>query len=284
MLVAQRSRHRIHRFSLHRPRTAAEAVAMHAASQGVAAYMSGGIDLIAAMKAGSKIDDVVHLDRLANCAVILKSDDDIVIGAGVTHDELARSELVRCVYPDLCEAWAALANYRVRIKGTVGGNIMARNVSYDFLLAAIASGARIDLIDRQASLRSLPALAAASIEPGALVTAIRLPAQGCQALGLQLDWKPTVAFAIAFCTERGVPVVRLAVGTGYEAAAVSALHLDRDLREIRSSQVSELAARLCVQLPSPLVDWRASAEYRRHIIQVLVRRKIDRMREMRALQ
>lgn len=105
MLVAQRSRHRIHSFRLHRPSTAADAVTLHARSKGIAAYMGGGIDVMAALKAGRRFDDVIHLGALPNRTSIEQCGNEIVLGAGVTYDALARSAVVRRAYPRLAESW-----------------------------------------------------------------------------------------------------------------------------------------------------------------------------------
>jgi len=159
MLVAQRSRHRIHPFHLHRPQTAVDAVTLHAGSKGTAAYMGGGIDLMAALKTGRRLDDVIHLGALPNRTGINECGDDIVVGAGVTHDALARSAVLRRAYPRLAESWAKLANNRIRIKGTIAGNLMAGNASYDFLIVAIAADAQIEFMTSRLSAESVAALA-----------------------------------------------------------------------------------------------------------------------------
>ena len=56
-LAVHRSRKLIPEFRLHRPRSAAEAVAMKAAAGPGAVYMAGGIDVVNRMKSGLQVTD-----------------------------------------------------------------------------------------------------------------------------------------------------------------------------------------------------------------------------------
>jgi len=279
MLVAQRSRHRIRPFRLHRPTTAEEAVALHAASSGSAAYMGGGIDLMAAFKRGAGPDNVIHLGLLPGWDSIVGREKEIALGAGTTHQQLADAPSIRSILPALCDAWSRVANNRIRVKGTVGGNLMAGNQSYDFPMAAVASGAELEFLDRHLVVRRISAARSADLPPGALLTAITLPRVRSLAYAVQLQWKPIVAFALSFRREQDDVVGRLVVGCGSASMAPSIIRLDHCLfgNSARETPL-DIAERLCSSLPSPLSDWRASSEYRRHLLKVLVRREIEKIR------
>jgi CO/xanthine dehydrogenase FAD-binding subunit len=179
----------------------------------------------------------------------------------------------------LCDVWSKVANNRIRVKGTVAGNLMARNQSYDFPIAAIASGAELEFLDRHLALRRVGADRTAELPHGALLTSITLPRVRSLAFVVQLQWKPIVAFALSFRREQDVAVGRLVVGCGYASMALSTVRLDHCLFENSARETPvEIAERLCSSLPSPLSDWRASSEYRRHILKVLVRREIEKIR------
>ena len=60
-----RSRKLIPEFRLHRPRSAADAVAIKAAAGPRAVYMAGGIDVVNRMKSGLPVTDVIHLGFIA---------------------------------------------------------------------------------------------------------------------------------------------------------------------------------------------------------------------------
>jgi carbon-monoxide dehydrogenase medium subunit len=240
--------------------------------------MGGGIDLMAALKTGQRLDDVIHLEALPNRTGINECGDDIVVGAGVTHDALARSAVLRRAYPRLAESWAKLANNRIRIKGTIAGNLMAGNASYDFLMVAIVADAQIEFMTSRLSAGSVAASRRAELGPADLITGVRLPGSGCLALVVQLEWKPIVAFALSFrCGQDGV-VARLAVGAGFASVACSQVGLKHSLFDSSSRETaSDLAEALCAPLPSPLADWRAGSDYRRNLLKVLVRREIEQI-------
>jgi aerobic carbon-monoxide dehydrogenase medium subunit len=279
MLVAQRSTHRIRPFRLHHPKTAEEAVKLHARSPGAAAYMGGGTDLMAALKAGACIEDVIHLGSLPDCTSIAESEEAISIGPGVTHQILADSRQVRAAHPSLCDVWSKVANNRVRIKATVAGNLMARNQSYDFPIVAIAVGAQLEFLDSELALRRLPAHRSAELPQHALLTRITLPRARWLAVAVQLQWKPITSFALSFRREHGAIMGCLAVGCGFGAVAFSKILLERCLFDNRRRETAvDITEQLCAPLPSPKSDWHASAEYRRHLLKVLVRREIERIR------
>ena len=88
-LAVHRSRKLIPEFRLHRPRSAAEAVAMKAAAGPGAVYMAGGIDVVNRMKSGLQVTDVIHLGAVAELDDIEEAEDGLHVGAMVTHDRLA---------------------------------------------------------------------------------------------------------------------------------------------------------------------------------------------------
>lgn len=240
--------------------------------------MGGGIDLMAALKTGRRLDDVIHLGALPDQTGIHECGDDIVVGAGVTHDALARSAVLRRAYPRLADSWAKLANNRIRIKGTVAGNLMADNVSYDFLMVAIAADAQIEFMTSRLSRGSIAASRRTELGPADLITGIRMPGSGCLALVIQLEWKPVVAFALSFRREQGGLVARLSVGAGFASVAFSQVGLKHSVFDSSSRETaSDLADALCVALPPPLTDWRAGSDYRRNLLKVLVRRVIEQI-------
>lgn len=156
---------------------------------------------------------------------------------------------------------------------------MAGNVAYDFPMVAIAADAQIESMTSQLSLASFAASHRSELGAADLITAIRLPASGCLGLVIQLEWKPILAFALSFRRERGVVTARLAVGAGFASVAFSQVDLGRDLLDrFPRKAASDLAEALCASLPPPLTDWRASCDYRRNLLKVLVRRELELMR------
>jgi len=248
-------------------------------ASGRTAYMSGGIDLMAAMKAGSSFDDVIRLRSVQDWTSIVESEDSIVLGAGVTHQLLADSPVIRKTYPTLCAAWSELANNRVRTKGTLGGNLMARNSAYDFPIAAIAAGAEVRFVDPNLKVVQLPIDQLADVPAQALLTNIVLPRRECMAFAAQFRWKPLIAFAVSFRREAGEVMGRLAVGCGFASPVCSTVRLDHGLFDRLARETPlDIADRFCSLLPRPASDWNASADYRIELLRVLLAREIGRVR------
>ena len=130
-LAVHRSRKLIREFRLHRPRSAMEAVALKAAAGAGAVFMAGGIDVVNRMKFGASVTEVIHLGRLACLDRIEEREGELHLGALVTHDRLATAPQVAARVPSLAQTWPDVANIRIRCKGTIGGNIMAGDPSYD---------------------------------------------------------------------------------------------------------------------------------------------------------
>jgi CO/xanthine dehydrogenase FAD-binding subunit len=276
MLVGQRSRHRIGSFRLHRPTREADAAALFAALDGSASYMSGGIDLINRMKSGCSIDDVIHLGAIPDRESIDLTGDDLSIGAGVTHAAIATSGLIRGCAPSLSNAWSPVANIRVGVKGTVGGNLMARDLAYDFPIVALALGATFEFVTATSGLKQIDADDLDQMRKSDLLTRIRIPQIAMQSMMLELRWKPRLAFALSFLHEgHYVSRIRLSAGSGFDRFCRSNIHLDTPLT-VTSIQArsNEFADRLVSDLPTPAEDWKASANYRRRLLKTLVRRKL----------
>jgi len=251
-------------------------LALFAASAGAASYMSGGIDLINRMKSGCTIDDVIHLGAIPDRRSIDLSGDYLSLGAGVTHDAIAKSGLIRDCAPSLCDAWSPVANIRVRMKGTVGGNLMARDLSYDFPIVAIALGATFEFVTATSGLKQIGAEDLDQIEKSDLLTRIRIPGIAMQSMTLELGWKPHLAFALSFLHEGNyVRRIRLSAGSGFDRFCCSNIHLDTPLTATSiQARWSEFADRLVSDLPTPAEDWKATANYRRRLLMTLVGRKL----------
>jgi aerobic carbon-monoxide dehydrogenase medium subunit len=138
--VNHRSRSAIPDFSILRPRSLREARDMLDGEPGTMA-MAGGLDVVNRMKEGLAPRHLVMLAGIETIDVIrlCPEQDGIDVGAGVCHDALANSALVRALLPDLAHCWEQIANIRIRMQGTVAGNLLALMPSYEgpILLSAL---------------------------------------------------------------------------------------------------------------------------------------------------
>ena len=161
-LAVHRSSKMIPDFVLHRPETVADAMALAVRYGGQAAFMAGGVSLINGMKLGKGAGNVIHLARLPGFSAITREAGRLQIGAGVTLWQLQNAPELDALPPAVRQAVTLIGNVRVRVKGTLGGNIMAREANYDVLPIMMALGAElgfasIDGVTRQAAVAALPA-------------------------------------------------------------------------------------------------------------------------------
>ena len=276
-LAVHRSRKLIPDFRLHRPRTAAEAVAMKAACGAGAVFMAGGIDVVNRMKFGIPVSDVIHLGGVAGLDRIEVSSGELRLGALVTHDRLANSPEIRSLLPALARTWPGVANIRVRCKGTIGGNIMAADPAYDFALAALAAGARLVFLDPDGS----PSVVAAAELGGGrldrLLTTIILPSGMTLRLMFDRSLRPIVSLVLGLDLADGrITGGRVAIGCAYATPMAARLPIDEALAigEL-ASRAAAIAREVATGLPEPRGDHNAGANYRRRMVEGLLRRHLS---------
>ncbi|MEO8504529.1 MAG: FAD binding domain-containing protein [Acidobacteriota bacterium] len=118
---------RLPTFTLHQPRTLAEAArilhAEGAAEGGPVRAVAGGTDLWPNMKRrhqkAAQVVSLMHLPELRS----ISNGDGVRLGATATLTEVAENPLVRSKYPDLAKAVASISAPVLRNMGTIGGNV-----------------------------------------------------------------------------------------------------------------------------------------------------------------
>ncbi|MBY0337234.1 MAG: FAD binding domain-containing protein [Acetobacteraceae bacterium] len=108
-----------------------------------AVAVAGGTDLCAQYNEGAQPARLVALDAVEELRGITVAADEIRIGALTTHAAGSTSAPLRAALPGFPEAWAMLANPRVRFRATIGGNLMARRTRYEMSLLLTALGAEL---------------------------------------------------------------------------------------------------------------------------------------------
>jgi aerobic carbon-monoxide dehydrogenase medium subunit len=267
-------------FRLHRPRSLNEVLALIAAHGTGATLMAGGVDLVQMMKSGAKVSDLVYLKDVPELKVIETRGETLRIGACVTHYQLETDPVIQRTLPQLAELWRDVANVRVRMAGTVGGNLMARNRDYDLLPVMLALNGRIVFAGNDGRDEvSASDFAGGRYDRKGLLAAIEIPIVAQRALLFDRTLKPAVSVAAAIESSDGkVNAVRAGIGCAYESAAGGSLAVAPGLpiREL-ASKLPKLVEQFAASLPEPTTDVFASAEYRRRMITVLLARQLSRL-------
>jgi aerobic carbon-monoxide dehydrogenase medium subunit len=214
--------------------------------------------------------------------------ETLEIGTATTLRELSRDARVQASLPALSYAASKVGNPRVRAVATLGGAICHGDPRQDLPPVLLAAGATL----RVASPRGSREIEIATfytgfmdnlLEDDELVTAVVVPVS----LGLRsgylrftpnsADDYPTVAAAVSVATDDAglVRVARLALG-GVDATAVLALEAAAALvgGALDHDRI-EAAARLAAEHCEPTSDNRGSKEYKRAMIDVILRRSLE---------
>jgi carbon-monoxide dehydrogenase medium subunit len=276
----------IPRFSLVRPRTLDEAFVAHAAAAGEGAYIAGGTELLQVMKMGlAQFATLIDLKGVPELRGIALDDDcTLRIGAGATHREIERSQLVREHLPALVGLEAHLANVRVRNQGTLGGNLAFAEPHSDPATFLLACDARVELAGPGGRrLLAIDELVLGPLdtsrEPEEIVTAILVPPAG-PGIGRAYDKakffeRPAVAVGVQVRVERGVVAdARVAVGSITEVPTLvpTAAHAFVGASSPEAVAAAARSGREPFERLDAVDDLNGAADYKRHLAGVLLER------------
>jgi carbon-monoxide dehydrogenase medium subunit len=272
------------------PATLHEAVTLLAAEP-EARPIAGGTDLLPRLRAGVLAPELLVDLRLLPLTEIAAAPDCLRIGACVTHAGLAASDVLRDSFPALAQACRTVGGPPIRSRGTVGGNLANASPAADAAPPLLAFDAQVVIASIRGE-RILPlndfflGPGRTALAPGDILTEIRLPWPGPRtaAVYLKLGRRQAMAVAVASVAVRltlseagEVTAARVALGSvapvPLRALAAEALLSGRPVSDgVGFSRVAQAAAAAC----APISDLRASAAYRKRMIEVLTRRALLR--------
>ena len=169
-------------FAYHRPTSVSEAVSLLNELGEDARAIAGGHSLIPMMKLRlATPEHLVDLAGLKDLKGIRADGGDIVIGAMTTQHEVIGSDLLGAKLPILREASLQIADPQVRYVGTLGGNVANGDPGNDMPAVMMCLGAAYDVAGKAGNRRInardfYQGAYFTALEPGEIVTAIRIPA------------------------------------------------------------------------------------------------------------
>jgi carbon-monoxide dehydrogenase medium subunit len=276
------------RFELHRPESVAAALALLAEHGDDATPYAGGTELLIALKARvlryAHVVDLKRIDALRG--VSEGPDGTLIIGALATHHQLAQHPLIRERLPAYAELSNNVANIRVRVSGTLGGNLCFAEPHADppALLCALQASVRL------AGAAGERVVAMEDFIMGEFTTA---RADGELLLSIEIPRLPAgarAAYRASGHLERpaaGVAAVAMPKGAGFEwrfwAGAVSGrpTRLESVEKAAAGLKGSDAIAAIMREAPAAANaleahdDLHGGAEYKRHLVTVLARRAAE---------
>ncbi|HXF75246.1 MAG TPA: xanthine dehydrogenase family protein subunit M [Methylomirabilota bacterium] len=276
------------RFDLLEPRSLQDACAA-LASEAEAKPIAGGTALLAMIRQGwFSPKTLVNLHKVRDASAIsFDSNRGLRIGALATIDEIEISPVVRERCPIFAEACHDVANIRIRNMATIGGNLAHADSQSDPPTALVALDASVELkswrATRQMKLADfLLGSYQTALEPGELVSAVLIPPLPADMKGSYIKFtsgsseeRPCAGVAALTWMENGVcRELRLAVGA-VSPRPVRVAAGERMAREQRLTPrlIEDIAAE-AARSADPIDDLRGPADYKRHLVRVLVRRAI----------
>ncbi len=133
-------------FIYHKPATLQEACKLLESKENAAA-IAGGTDILVEIKKGLRHNDnIVSLSGIKELKILEESENQLVIGAAVTHNEIKNSKFIKEKLPALAEAASLIGTDQVRNTATLGGNLCTGASCCDMAPVLIASNASVEIV------------------------------------------------------------------------------------------------------------------------------------------
>lgn len=275
-------------FDLLQPKNLAAALDALAQNNAAIRPLAGGTDMLVDIRARRAQPDVlVALQSVNELRGVTRENGHVRVGASTTIAEFLKHPLLT-PYNALVQAASVFANPMIRNTATVAGNISSASPAGDMLPPLLALDAHIELVS-QIGTRTLP-LHEFFLGPrktarrdNELISSLQLSVSNLQSsssfykLGLrQADAISLVSVAV-WLERDGDKIrdVRIALGA-VAPRPMRAIRAEEILRgQIFNETNLKESARVAAEECSPIDDLRASANYRKRMVNVYVRRMVE---------
>jgi CO/xanthine dehydrogenase FAD-binding subunit len=269
-----------HDFDYRRPATLAEATALLQEHRGTARLLAGGTDLVAWMRDDAIAPDlVVDLKAVTGLDEVAIEGDTLKIGSLVTFTDIIESEVIRANAPLLFEMAETVASPGIRNRATLVGNICSAVPSCDAGPVLLAYGATVQVVgpggERTVGIDDWflgPRLTARTDDEvvtrldvqvgshgGCYVKLMRYGGEDLAQASVGIVVRPGHDYRVAFGAVAPTPV---------RAGRIEGVLAGRPLDD---GLLAEVVGMVRDEI-HPITDLRASAEYRAHTCEVMLRR------------
>jgi carbon-monoxide dehydrogenase medium subunit len=273
------------------PRTIAEAAALLADKGDRARVLAGGTDIIVQVREGRRdldlLVDVKHIPEVNE--LTYDRQRGLRIGAAVPCYRIYEHPEIGRVYPGLIDAVSLVGGIQIQSRASVGGNLCNASPAADTIPPLIAAEA-VCVIAGPQGMRELPVEhfctgpGKTALKRGELLVSLRLPPSKPRFGSAYLRFIPRnemdiavvgagvsvtlddsksrcVAARIALAAVAPTPLLVKEAGATLVDGALTDNHIER-------------AAALAQAAAKPISDMRGDADYRRHLVGVLVKRAL----------
>jgi carbon-monoxide dehydrogenase medium subunit len=275
-------------FEYHRATSVKDALAMLQKFGDDAKLLAGGHSLIPMMKLRlAQPAHLIDIGAIGELAQIREQGGKIVVGAGATHDQVERSDVVRSRLGLLAECAAQIGDVQVRNRGTFGGSLAHADPAADYPAAVLALEAELT-VEGPGGARTIKAeeffvdLLTTAVGAGEILTRAafaplgqrtgyaylkhRQPASGFALVG--------VAAVVTLDAKGNCERVRVGV-TGLGPKAFRAKGVEAALTGKAPQAIAEAGGKAAEGIEA-LDDIHASAEFRAELARVYTARALER--------
>jgi xanthine dehydrogenase FAD-binding subunit len=272
------------------PTSLAEATKLLAGAHGTARILAGGTDLIVQLREHLKEADlVVDVKKIPELMELKLSAEGLRLGAAVPCYQLYDNPDICRKYPALTDAARIIGGWQIQSRASIGGNLCNSSPAGDSLPALIVLDAKCVIAGPKGN-REVPVAEFCTapgkniLQKGEVLVTLVLPASGSKTGSAYERFIPRNEMDIAVVGAGSwvklnaagdkIEAARVSVGavaiTPKYAAEASDWLKGRPATEATFAQAGELAKKVA----APISDMRGPAEYRTHLVGVLVKRTL----------
>jgi carbon-monoxide dehydrogenase medium subunit len=226
---------------------------------------------------------LIDVKTIAGLDKIELKNGALMIGSSATHRAIERSPLVKQHLPVVAEMENHVANVRVRASGTLGGNLCFAEPHSDpaTLLTALGATAHVQGKSGAKTVSVEKLITGAyetSLASDELLIGVEIPlpssSQRAAYLKFQLKERPTLGLALILDVDGDTIKKATAVVGSVSAVPTQSAKANQLLAGARAQVEKQLtdAAEALAQAADPVDDLEGSADYKRHLIGVFLRR------------
>jgi carbon-monoxide dehydrogenase medium subunit len=271
------------------PTTLAEAATLLARNG--ARALAGGTDIIVQVRENRRDAEIlVDLKNVPEVNTLSYARQGLILGAAVACYRVAEHPDVRRWYPGLADAVALVGGVQIQSRASVGGNLCNASPAADTIPALIALGASAVIATPGGTRRTVPVEQFCTgpgrtvLGPGELLVHLHLPPPAANSGSAYLRFIPRNEMDIAVVgagvalTLDGKRAACTSARVALGAVAPTPLLVPEAGAALTGTPLGdndvEPAAALARAAARPISDMRGSADYRRHLVGVLVRRAL----------
>ena len=261
------------------------------ANDSSASWLAGGTDLLVGIRLGMRDPRrIIDLKQIPELMALDVGEDSILIGAAASAYDILHNSEIGSLCPGLADALDLIGSTQIQGRCSAGGNLCNASPAADSIPALIANGAVCRILGSSGE-RLLPVEdflvgpGKNALEEDELLVQLVLPKPmpGTSDAYLRLTPRTEMDIAVAgtgvsitLDTTGVCTAARVAIG----AVAPTALLIEAAGQALVGSKLEDDAIDRAVTAvraaASPISDKRGSAQYRTHVVGVLVKRAIQR--------